>query len=410
MDYETLRVTEVKEIKNFKLEKDDLSLLRGPSSDVEWESTIDIKLSQDKKKYLLIYEPYKVWSPDGVPDNKQIYFAVMDSDAKLLYDKTESYPLTFASVSLKDFCLTSNNKILSLFTLADKPFFRAYRSNYSTYVRSIDIKNGKANDIKFDKELGYVRACKFLPDSTDMSKIEIIGTYSDQWQMEEITGGFHLSYSPVDEKAKTVAKQALPSSIDLKSIYEQYYSEKNHEDRPLYSRLNPIYAGWRENKSIDLVIECQSPYFGKLRLAETGTAVIRYTSCINLNFSNAVMRATVVPKNQVNLNMGGENMIGAFAVPYKDKLLLFYNDLVSNITNKGKVEELTTRSDNYGIAVAEIDAGGNSTTRILTSDFTKKEFAEIIHAKVINKTTILLRVAEHVSRYKKFRISAIYLK
>ena len=85
---------------------------------------------------------------------------------------------------------------------------------------------------------------------------------------------------------------------------------------------------------------------------------------INIKANGSTVMARI-PKYQIAVN--DSKFVGFEALPYKDKLLLVYNDDNKNLEKKlsEKPEELKLGKDNATLAMATIDANGNVNRSIL---------------------------------------------
>lgn len=405
---ETLKMETLKEVVSFTPEYDDYALYDMKNEDAGWLSPVKIKLSQDSTRYLLTYNYYEI-TPVFKAENKESCLAVIDKDANLLFKKVERFPKGAGFVKILDFCLV-DDKIITFFNVADSRVAYEYTSKYVTTVRSTDIKTSKSTDVKLSKEIGFIRNARFLYKDKRSPKLHIVGTFSNEFNEQEISGGLHLIYNSTDGAVSLITKKELPYELKLSSLYSEYYLEKRNEpglNDPLYNRLKIEYCGWRNDDVIDVAVEYIAS--GTLRISDRSgnyPAFILFTSIINMSFSGGEITFSTIEKKQMPNQPERQNVSSFGAFPFGDKLIVLYNDNEANLRENKSPRIFDPMTKEPSILVAAIiDEKGNVVKREIARN-EDRVFPEPAKACSLNKNTILLRMANPITRYKEISLAA----
>lgn len=411
LDPETLQAEATKEIRELPLYKDDTNLIFTGDSDAMWMSPVTIRLSQDSTRYLLVYRPItgRITSKNGIAE---VYLAIIDANANLVFDKTEAFPLKSGIVRIQNSILAKNGKIYTLFTLLRS---KSSSETQSFFLGITDTKEGKLREIPFDKSIGIIRDASFLYKNKLTDNIEILGTYSEDESEYEFNGVYQLEFNLQAETLKTIIKKELPNNIRLSNIYPEYGAEgsgsKNSYKIPLYDRIHKVHSGYRNNGTIDYTVEYISRGQESITYREGIEYYLYYLSLINFSFSNNDIACTVVEKKQIAKNSDIRNVCGIKAFLSGNKLVYFYNDFPGNLDLDSKPKPFEPhKKDDCSLVAAIIDEKGNLSKQEITSTFPKKYFPEPNNAIFLDEKTLILRVASPDTRYKKSDIAFVTIE
>lgn len=407
LNKETLQIEKIKEIKKLYQDRTFFGRIIIRQPDAEWRSLIKITESQDSSKFFLSYIP-RISSITPNTKRNEVYFAIIDANANLITDKIENYPKTISDIQFMDFAYSKNGKIYSLFSVYQD---RHKINNSSAYLRTIDLSNGQSKDFDIEKNIGTIRNANLL--FRNEKNIEIIGIYSDNSNVNEFSGACHLQFNSETEVIKTVVRKELPYDFKLADIYPEYGYEaptsKDYYKLPFYERFNTIYAGYKANGNIDLSIEYAAVTPDKPYIINNDIKTYRL-SVINFTFSGNTAFITLLEKKQIE-KRDANNVCGIKVLSHGNKLIYLFNDSPGNLDLEIKpkpFEPLT--KDDCSLVAAIIDEKGNLSKEEITAVFPKKHYPEPVHAVLLDKKTLIMRVSNPVTRHKKSDIAFVTIE
>jgi|GEM_PF-1513928 len=300
------------------------------------QSTVGYELSQDSSKILLFG-----LSPYSKKDNEKYYMAVYDNDMKKIWENTVELPYRDKYVTVFDKLVTNEGKVAIVIKHYDQEVSRESISQDGERVPSYKTKfivfdDSKSKPVEYILNINnkYVHTLQVTDDNAN--NLVLFGLYKERYN-GYVSGFFVTTIDKTTKEATTKKMAAFPEEL-----VEQVKKDKQGSDKERDPGFGPQFRLVdivdRNDKSKDYLIEYSSEvyhpassyYNGRTTVYTPAYWVYRYGDIIDIcTKANGSTVMTRIPKLQASTNI---RMYSNFkALPYKDKLLLFYNDDKDNI-------------------------------------------------------------------------------
>lgn len=287
--------------------------------------------SPDKSKLLVF------WSSNL---GNKFFMAVLNANLDPVWRKTETVN-SFGEVNANSACLDNDGKVyvgyrygIEKNNIAGR--VTVYQQKGSSRNLDIKVPGGRVRDV-------YVLSAK------NGNVVYMAGTLANE-EDDHLKAAFAQSVTTSSlTTGKLFSKEFPLELLELAKKGSWASTKKNG------SGLNPLTMQpyELEDESIALVGQFQrSAYNYTKNLTE-----YLYGSILNIRLKDNDINFGLIPKSSIRNEYNLED--GYYAIPYKNKLLIFYNDEVKNI-EKGVDERLSTSISNRGmvLAVASMDEKG----------------------------------------------------
>jgi hypothetical protein len=332
------------------------------------QSTVGYEVSKDSSKILMLG-----LSPFSKKDNEKYYMAVYDNSMKKMWDNTVELPYKDKFVTIMDNIVTNDGKVGIIIKhydqeVSNKESVRQDGSrmpSYKTKFLLYESGNTKPAEFVLNTKDKFVHTLQLTNDMNQ--NLMLFGLYKNKYN--GYVSGFFTTTINKDTKEVTVSKMdAFPMEFIEQIKIDKQGSDKE-KDPGLGDAFKLAKVVDRADGSKDYILEFQravyhpSTYNGKTWSApywsyNYGDIV---DICLKPNGSTVISR---IPKMQSTINV---LMYSTFqALPYKDKLLLFYNDERDNVERDlAKKPDDITKFSKSVLAMATIDAKGTLTRSTL---------------------------------------------
>jgi hypothetical protein len=281
--------------------------------------------SPNGSQYVVAWTP--VW-------NNQLYFSVLDKDLSIIRTVKETLP-DESALALSNVCIDNKGTV-----------FITYRYNKND-KGSADLVINKATGKSIIKKItipGSETLGAYAGLNKQGTRLFVCGAYKVGLYM---AGVYIQSFNTDNLEADPIAKTPFPKDL-IEIIDKEGWgnSKKNGLSDQIIFEANIL-----ENDAINLTGEFRRTISGqRASFTEAG-------SIINARFNGSAVVFTRIPKVRVS---AGSTIGDSYkALPYKNDLLIFYNDHISNLNLD--VSKTPTRSDVYKnsvLAVAVIGPDG----------------------------------------------------
>jgi hypothetical protein len=335
------------------------------------QSSIGYEISKDSTKILMFgNNAYKK------NENEKYYIAVFDNTMKKLWDKTIELPYKDKYVSISESLITNDGKVGVVIKHYDAEVSREVISkdgekvpSYKTKMLIYDSENAQPKEFLLDLNNKFVQSLQLANDDKD--NILLFGLYKEKYN-GFISGFFTVNF---DKKTSAVTTNNInPFPQELVDQIRVDRQGSNRERDPGLANVFRLAATVeRDNGTQDFVLEYSSEiyvpptssYSNGSWSTTPGYWQYDYGDMLDINLKkDGKVIIARVPKMQSSRNVRAfSNFV---AMPYKESLLLFYNDDDDNIDR-----EITKKPDplfkfNKSVFVmAIIDKTGSVTRDIL---------------------------------------------
>jgi hypothetical protein len=375
-------------IKTLTVEGDKQSLGVFDAVKASNQSDISTILSADSSKVLIMNE-----APYEKNEAEKFDIGVYNTQMKKLWNKTITLPYKDKSVTLFGSIVTNDGKVGVLLKHYDQNDKRGEGKNAPAYTIKLLLYSKESDAIK---EIAINLGNKFMHSISTLSEKEneilMFGLYRTK-TYGNINGYFTTKIDVKNTKAEVTNMNEFSSKLSSLVDLDNQGSD-NDKDPGLGSNFRLVKTINRENGAIDHILEfafwtivtsMPNPSTGittRTKLYKSGDII---DICINKDGKTVVTR---IPKAQTS----GYDIYSGFQVlPYKDKLVFFYNDDESNIkTELNKRVKGFNMSNNVEFVMATIDKDGNLFREILIDHKSSKNIIAVNASFRIDKNKIAL--------------------
>ncbi len=327
------------------------------------QSSVGYELSKDSSKILMFgNNAYKR------NENEKYFIAVYDNNMTKLWDKTVELPYKDKFVTVQESMVTNDGKVGVVLKHYESEVSRedvrkdgARVPSYKTKMLIYEKESSLPKEYVLDLNNKFIHTVQLAND--DQDNILLFGLYKEK-ASGYISGFFTVNFN---KKTGAIATNNINKFPD--ALVEQIKIDKMGSDREkdpgLSSSFRLASVQTRDNGSQDFLLEYYVSYYVPPTKDHAGYWHYDYGDVININLlKDGKVVIARIPKLQMSDNF--TTFSSFVAVPYKESLLVFYNDDDDNIER-----EITKRPDplhkfNKSVFVmATIDKNGNVSRDIL---------------------------------------------
>jgi hypothetical protein len=355
------------------------------------QSSVGYEFSKDSSKVLMFgNNAYKK------NENEKYFIKVLDNNMVKLWDKTIELPYKDKFVSVEDQLVTNEGKVGVLIKHYDQEVTKeAIRKDgekipsYKTKLLVYDKDNANPSEYILDIGNKFVHTLQLADDN--VNNLLLFGLYKEK-NNGYITGFFTATFDKQTNNVTTKNLNQFPTNLVEQIKIDKQGSDK--ESDPGLSRvfrLSDVVS--REDGSRDFVLEYSSEvyvppsttYVGGSWSTTPGYWLYNYGDIIDINLKTdgkAVIAR--IPKMQTSRDV--QSFSNFKALPYKNKLLLFYNDDDDNINRDITKKPDALHKFNKSVFVMGVIGEGGDVSR------------EILFRNKDNKLTTATRECMRIDR------------
>jgi hypothetical protein len=332
------------------------------------QSSVGYDFSKDSSKILMFGN-----NAFKKNENEKYYIKVLDQNMQKLWDKTIELPYKDKFVSIEDQLVTNEGRVGVLIKHYDQEVTKeAIRKDgdkipaYKTKMLVYDKEN--ANPVEYILDIGnkFVHTLQLADDN--INNLLLFGMYKEK-NNGYITGFFTAIFDKKTNEVTTKNLNQFPQSLVEQIKIDKQGSDK--ESDPGLSkvfRLNDVVE--RENGSRDFILEYSSEvyvppssyYNGTTWVTTGGYWMYNYGDIIDINLKpDGKTVIARIPKMQTSRDV--RYFSNFKALPYKNKLLVFYNDDDDNIDRDIEKKPDPLHKFNKSVFVMGVIGEGGDVTR-----------------------------------------------
>jgi hypothetical protein len=329
------------------------------------QSTVGYHISKDSSKILMFG-----LSPYSKKDNEKYYLGLYDNSMTKLWDNTIELPYKDKFINILSTLVTNEGKVGVIIKHYDQEVTSesvkqdgSRMPSYKTKLLLYEDKNSKPVEFLLNTGDKFIHTLQLTNDQ--QNNLVLFGLYKQRYN-GYINGFFVANINKTTKDVTISNMNAFPAEL-----VEQIKIDKQGSDKEKDPGLSTPYKLAqiidRADGTKDYLLEYQSEVFhpgssyynGKTWVNTPSYWQYDYGNIIDVSLKpNGSTIITRIPKMQSSRNY---NMYSNFkALPYKDKLLIFYNDERDNLER-----DIVKRPDDLQkfnksmLAMATIDAKGN---------------------------------------------------
>lgn len=300
------------------------------------QSELTYKLSIDSSKILVFAE-----GPEKRKENLKFFIGVFDTDLKPKWKREVELPINQKFVSIYDFDLTNDGKVVIAIKHYDKEVSRQTVREGGIKVPSYAYKlmvyqdaGSAAKEMVFNLDNNFIQGTKLTYGNT--GNLTVAGLYKKKAN-GRVTGAFYAQLDLATNSIKNPMMTVFPNDL-IEMVDKDGFGSDSQKDPGLSNNFRIEHIINRDNGSVDLIAE-----FYLLRVTTTTntgsngqitsvttTYTHTYGDIVNTNIDkdgNAIF--TRIPKKQISSS--GTSQLGFFPMVFGDKLVLLYNDDRDNV-------------------------------------------------------------------------------
>ncbi len=358
------------------------------------QASVGYELSKDSSKILMFGN--NAYKKD---ENEKYYISVLDNNMNKLWSKTIELPYKDKFVSIEDHLITNNGKVGVLIKHYDQEVSResvrkdgSKIPSYKTKMLVYDKDNVAPVEYVLDLNNKFVHTLQLVDDKDE--KLVLFGLYKEKHN-GYINGFFIANFDRTTKIVTTKNLNQFPEALVEQIKIDKQGTDKE-SDPGLSNRFKLAEVVNRANGSKDFILEYSSEiyipptsfYNGTIWVTSGGYWKYDYGNIIDINLQKDGKTIIArIPKMQSSRDV---RIFSNFkALPYKDKLLVFYNDDDDNIDR-----EITKKPDplykfNKSVFVmGVIDNTGNVSREILFRNRDNKLTTAVRECKRIDNSRI----------------------
>lgn len=328
-------------------------------TDVFNRYALTLKPSPDKTKMLVLWN-------SGTTN--EVFFSVVSDDLKVIRRAVEK-------ISDKDQIHLSGASVDN-----DGTVFITYRfkEKKETDGRLLVNRQGApSKDIAITVTNGFTG--DVFVETVENNQLVLAGTYKDKNYY--LAGAFSASLS-ADLKQGKAVEMAFPVEL-VKQFEKEGWADDRAKKYGLYESFISLQSFLLEDGTLNLSGEFRKIAYG------TKTSFMVAGSVLNIRIKEGRAIFSRVPK--IRVSAGRTIGDSYYTFPYKDAVVVLYNDHASNLAKP--ITEEASRSDNYknSVLVAAIIAADGNVERFVAMDQSKEDylaFTEDIHRQSISSFLI----------------------
>ena len=357
-------------------------------------TTIDFSLSSDSSKILLFGI-----APVSKKENQKYFIGVYDADMKKLWDQTVELPYLDKYIDIIDHVVTNEGKVGVLIKHYDQEVKKeaiytdgekipAYKTKFLFY----DQSKGKPNEYVLDFGGKFVHKLEVTSDNG--KNLYLFGLYKNKYN-GYVAGFFAATIDKSTNVVTTTSQAPFPQEL-IDQIRVDRQGSNRERDPGLGSEFTLAQVVDKHDGSKDYLLEYASEVFVPSTTTMSGGRMSSTASYWKYGYGDIIDLAvkgngkvviTRVPKLQSTINVRSYSNFKA--LPYKDKLLIFYNDDADNITRDiAKKPESVDKFGHSVLAMAVIDDKGNLTREVVQENRNAKLVPAIRECHIIDNNTI----------------------
>lgn len=357
------------------------------------QSTVSYELSKDSSKILMFG-----LAPRSSKENERYYIGVYDNDMKKHWEKTVVLPYPDKYIVVLDELVTNEGKVGVIIKHYDQEVSReAVRENgekvpsYKTKMLLYDSAGAKPKEFLLGTGSKFIHTLQLTSDVAN--NLIMFGLYKDRYN-GYISGYLVANIDKSTGAVTTQNMQAFPDKlIDQVKIDNQ--GSNRERDPGLSDKFKLATTVDREDGSKDYLIEYQSEvYVSTSYSSGNGNWVsdsywqYNYGDIIDISIkpggSTTIAR---IPKMQVSRNV--RYFSNFQALPYHNKVLLFYNDDDDNLKRDlSKQPDNLKRFAKSAFAMAVVDEQGAISRKALFSHRDMRLITAVRECNSIGKNRI----------------------
>ncbi len=304
------------------------------------QADVDFALSLDSTKLLLF-----TTAAYDRKSNLKYSFSVFDRNMKKMWNKTIELPILDKFVDVMDIALTNEGKVAVILKHYDQEITRekvrddgANVPAYKTKLLVYDSKSAKPQEYVIDLGNKFVQTLTITDDKA--SGLDLFGLYKTKYN-GYVNGYFTCNLDAEKLQVKTKLMEKFPDDFIDRVSHDRFGSDRE-SDPGISGNFKLMAKIDRNGYGTDYVLEYYIVKVYTSYNASTGTTST-HTDYIKGDIADVFVDkagkvvVTRIPKYQFS---GSPLFEGFTALPYKDKLLLFYNDDRDNVT-----QDITKRPD-----------------------------------------------------------------
>lgn len=374
-------------IKTFKPEGSNMDLGTFDAVKKSEQSTVDYSISKDSSKVLMMG-----LSPYSKNEAEKYYLAVYDNKMTKLWSNTVELPYKDKYVDILSNIVTNDGQVgIVLKHYENETLKEDVRKNgkkapsYTTKLLLYSKGDSKPHEFKIDIGDKFVHTLSLADE--DGKDLVLFGLY--QLKAEGNVNGYFLAKVNSSTKKVTLNNlNAFPEAL-LSLVKKDKQGSDKEKDPGLGDNFKFVRAVSRNNGDKDYLLEFRYSRLITVRTQYSSYSYWLHTfgDIIDINVKPDGKHVLArIPKYQQA--MDDSKFLSFKALPYKDKLLFFYNDDNKNLQRdlSEKPEEIKFGKENATFAMATIDADGNVSRSVLINS---KE------TKFTTAVNVSFRVAEN---------------
>jgi hypothetical protein len=331
------------------------------------QADISIQVSNDSSKIMVFAE-----GPERKKENKKYFIGVFDNELNKIWKREVELPIQEKYIYIYDKDFTDDGNVYVALKHYDKEVtkqsVREEGKKVPSYVYKLIKYNEKEDkEIKFDLSNNFIQGTKIIYNNQGL--LSIAGLYKKKHN-GNITGVFYTTLNPKTNEISNKKMVDFDAEI-IRLIDKDGFGSDKESDPGLDPEFRINFIINRDNGSVDLVCEYYQLIIYTTTTQRGGTQTTyryQYGDILNTNISkDGKITFTRVPKNQKFSNYNA--FMGYYALPYKDKLVLIYNDDKDNVDRDlEKKPDDVMKFNKSALVAATIDSKGNLTREAIADN------------------------------------------
>ncbi len=377
------------DIKTFKNKGQNIALGTMEAIKKSAQSSVSYQLSEDSTKVLMMG-----LSPYSKAEAEKYYMGVYDEKMTKLWDKTIELPYKDKDVIIFGQLITNDGKVAVLIKHFDsqtnKEDIRKAGKKVPSYKTKLLLySKDQAAPHEFLINIGdkFVHTLDIALEKNN--ELTLFGTHQ-QKSDGNVNGYFITKINTATNAVSSANINNFPEAL-LELVKTDKQGSDSERDGGLGTSFDFVKRVSRENGDQDFILEYKRVY--RVTSKYVSYLVFEHGDIIDINVkTNGTNVITRIPKfQQTALN---NDFLSFKALPYKDKLLLFYNDddgnLEQSLDKKPEKFALTPLFNKASFTMAAIDGAGNLTRSLLMDKKQSKYITAINVSLPIEKNKLAL--------------------
>ncbi len=357
-------------------------------------TTVGYSLSSDSSKILMFGE-----APVSKKENQKYYLGVYDADMKKQWEQTIELPYLDKYIDILDHIVTNEGKVGVLIKHYDQEVKKEAISSdgekvpaYKTEFIFYDKAKGKPTEYTLDFNGKFVHKLQVTADNG--KSLYLFGLYKNKYN-GYVAGFFAATIDKETNQVTTTKLSAFPQEL-IDQMKKDNQGSNRQKDPGLASEFTLAQIVDKKDGSKDYLLEYTSEVFvpGSSYYSDgvwhNNPSYWKYSygDIIDLAVkANGNVVITRIPKMQSTINIRFYSNFKA--LPYKDRLVIFYNDDGDNLTRDiAKKPEAVTRFGKSVLAMAVVDDKGALTRTVIQENKDAKLVTAIRECALIDNFTI----------------------